>query len=156
MNVWLVEVFGNKELNTLFWVATASSAPFWLMMLLLPKAAVTRMVCRLWIAPPLLGLFYLYLLYLANDITGIPRLEGVEMKNVRRFWAHPILFIALWMHRLAMDLFVGIWIARFARFRSWEVRIELLLVWLAGPAGVMAFAARYWVSALLVRLRKVD
>ena len=51
---------------------------------------------------------------------------------------------------------IGIWIARFARFRSWEVRIELLLVWLVGPAGVMAFAARYWVSALLVRLRKVD
>ena len=154
MNVWLVEFFGSRELNTLFWIATASSAPFWILMIACPQAAITRAVCRLWLAPPLLGLFYLYLLYLTNDITGIPKLQGVEMKNVRRFWAHPILFIALWMHRLAMDLFVGIWIARFARLQAWEVRIELLLVWLFGPIGAMVFAVRYWVATLLGKLRK--
>lgn len=148
MTVWLVEYFGNKELNTLFWIATASSAPFWMLMLFAPRSQATAVICRLWLAPPLLGVFYLYLFYLANDVTGLPRLDGVEMKSVRRFWAHPILFIALWMHRLAMDLFVGIWISRFARFRSWDVRIELLLVWLLGPIGVMVFAARYWAAAL--------
>ncbi len=154
MSIWLVEFFGSKELNTLFWVTTASSAPFWLLMLFWPRSRLTAAVCRLWFAPPLLGLFYLYLLYLANDITGLPRLGGWEMKDVRRFWAHPILFIALWMHRLAVDLFVGIWISRFGRFRGWEVRVELVLVWLLGPIGTMVFAARYWVAALLARLRK--
>ncbi|EDY81015.1 hypothetical protein VDG1235_632 [Verrucomicrobiia bacterium DG1235] len=156
MNIWLVEFFGSKELNTLFWLATASSAPFWVLMLGWPRSRVTHAVCRLWLAPPLLGLFYLYLLWLANDITGLPRLDGVEMKNVRRFWAHPILFIALWMHRLAMDLFVGIWISRFARLRSWEVRLELLLVWLAGPFGALVFAVRYWVATILARVRRVS
>lgn len=99
-------------------------------------------------------MFYIYLLYLANDLTGLPKLQGIEMKNMRRFWSHPILFIALWMHRLAMDLFVGIWIARFARFRAWEVRLELLLVWLLGPIGAMVFAVRYWVASVLVKLRR--
>lgn len=154
MNIWLIEFFGNKELNTLFWIATGSSAPFWILMICFPRAVVTRAVCRLWLAPPLLGVLYLYLLYLANDLTGLPKLEGVEMKNVRRFWAHPILFIALWMHRLAMDLFVGIWISRFARFRTWEVRFELLLVWLFGPIGAMVFAVRYWVATVLSKFRR--
>ncbi|MBK1879210.1 abscisic acid-deficient protein Aba4 family protein [Pelagicoccus mobilis] len=154
MSTWMVEFWGSEELNLLFWIATASSAPFWVLMLVWPKAKVTRVLCRLWLAPPLLGLFYLYLLYLANDVTGLPKLEGVEMKNVRRFWAHPILFIALWMHRLVMDLFVGIWIARFARFRAWEVRIELLLVWLLGPLGAMVFAVRYWISVLLGKIER--
>ncbi len=147
MAIWLVEYFGSRELNTLFWIATASSAPFWLLMLLAPRSRATAALCRLWLAPPLLGVFYLYLFYLANDVTGLPRLEGVEMKSVRRFWAHPILFIALWMHRLAMDLFVGIWISRFGRFRGWEVRVELVLVWLLGPVGALVFAGRYWIAA---------
>ncbi|MDQ8180741.1 ABA4-like family protein [Pelagicoccus sp. SDUM812005] len=153
MAIWLVEYFGSRELNTLFWVATASSAPFWLLMLVWPRSRLTNTLCRLWLAPPLLGVFYLYLFYLAYDVTGLPRLEGVEMKNVRRFWAHPILFIALWMHRLTMDLFVGIWISRFARFRGWEVRFELVLVWLLGPIGTLFFAARYWVATLIGKWR---
>ena len=148
MTVWLVEFFGSRELNVLFWIATASSAPFWLLMLLLPRSQATRWLCRLWLAPPLLGLFYLYLFYLANDVTGLPDLKGVEMRKVRRYWAHPILFIALWMHRLTMDLFMGIWIARFARHRAWNVRFELLLVWVAGPVGALAFAIRYWIASL--------
>lgn len=156
MNIWLVEYFGSKELNTLFWITTASSAPFWLLMIFWPRSRVTAALCRLWLAPPLLGACYLYLLYLADDVTGLPRLDGVEMKNVRKFWAHPILFIALWMHRMAMDLFVGIWISRFGRFRGWEVRFELLLVWLLGPVGAMVFAVRYWAAALVSRYRKAQ
>lgn len=152
MTIWLVEFLGSRELNALFWIATASSAPFWLLMLFLPNSGATRWLCRLWVAPPLLGLYYLYLFYLANDVTGLPDLKGVDMRNVRKYWAHPILFIALWMHRLTMDLFVGIWIARFGRYRGWNVKVELLLVWLTGPLGATVFAVRYWVAILRRRL----
>ncbi|MDQ8205276.1 abscisic acid-deficient protein Aba4 family protein [Pelagicoccus sp. SDUM812003] len=152
MKVWLVEFFGSRELNYLFWVATLATTPFWLLMLFWPKSRAARWLCQLWVGPPLLGVFYLYLLYLADDLTGLPVLDGVEMKSVRRYWAHPILFIALWMHRLAVDLFVGIWIARFGRARNWEVRGELVLVWLAGPIGMLVFAGRYWLARIRGRL----
>ena len=154
MQVWILETFANKELNRLFWLATASSAPIWIMMLFFPRAKISRQVCQLWTAPPVLGLFYLYLLHLAYDVTGLPTLDDVEMKSVRRFWGHPILFIALWMHRLAMDLFVGIWIFRFGRFRGWNVSIELLLVWLAGPLGAFVFAIRYWIALIRTKIGK--
>lgn len=153
MQVWLLEFFGSRELNTLFWLATASTAPFWLLMIGWPSSRVTRLVCRLWLAPPLLGVFYAYLLFLADDLTGLPRLQGVEMRNVRSYWAHPILFIALWMHRLVVDLFVGVWISRFGRAKAWEIRIELILVWLLGPIGMAVFAVRYWI-AKAVSLRR--
>jgi hypothetical protein len=67
-----------------------------------------------------------------------------------RFWALLILLIALWMHRLAMDLFVGICIAR---FRGWEVRFELALGWLFGPLGTLVFAARYGVAVIAGKWR---
>lgn len=154
MPVWLLEIFGNRALNQLFWLATAVSAPFWLLMIGFPHARVTRLVCRQWLAPPLLGLFYGYLFYLAYRITGLPELEDVGMKSVRRFWGHPILFIALWMHRLTMDLFVGIWIHRFAEGRRWDVRLELILVWIGGPIGAFVFALRYWFARAMAWRRK--
>lgn len=154
MKTWLVEVFANGQLNRLFWLTTACSAPFWVMMIGFPQTSWTRRLCRLWLAPPLLGAAYVYLLYLAYTITGVPEVQDVEMKTVRRFWGHPILFIALWMHRMALDLFVGTWIYQFGRVRGWNVRVELALVWIAGPAGVAAFAARYWIMLFLVRTRR--
>ena len=144
MPVWIVEVFGSRELNLLFWSVTASTSPFWILMLFFPKSGMTRFFCRPWIAPPLLAIVYVYLLYLAEDLTGLPKVKGVEMSSVRRFWGHPILFIALWMHRMAMDLFVGIVMFRVGRYRLRMVSIELWLTWILGPVGMIVFALRYW------------
>jgi len=149
MQNWLLELFGSRELNALFWLANASTVPFWVLMIFYPDSRLAKGICRLWLAPPILGFFYLYLLYLANDLTGLPELRDLEAKSVRRFWNHPVLFIALWMHKLVMDLFVGIWIARFAALKRWEIQFELILIWLLGPVGMAAFAIRYWIASAI-------
>ncbi|MEM9160080.1 MAG: ABA4-like family protein, partial [Verrucomicrobiota bacterium] len=145
--------FGNRELNRLFWAATLSTAPVWSLMLLFPRSKVARFLCREWIAPPAMGVVYVYLFYLAQNITGLPRIDDVEMTSVRKFWSHPILFIALWMHRMTLDLFVGISMYRLGRYRKREVRLELALTWLLGPVGMMVFAIRYWIAESLRSLK---
>ena len=63
---------------------------------------------------------------------------------VQRLFAVPELLTAGWLHYLAFDLFVGAWIAE----RAGALRIPhllilplLLLTFLFGPAGLLAFAA---------------
>jgi hypothetical protein len=66
-----------------------------------------------------------------------------SLAEVRRLFAVPELLVAGWLHYLAFDLFVGAWIAE----RSAELGLPhlallplLVLTFLFGPAGLLAFA----------------
>jgi hypothetical protein len=66
-----------------------------------------------------------------------------SLAEVRRLFAVPELLTAGWIHYLAFDLFVGAWIAE----RSAELGLPhlallplLVLTFLFGPAGLLAFA----------------
>jgi hypothetical protein len=50
--------------------------------------------------------------------------------------------VAGWLHYLAFDLFVGIWItldARVHNFRHWWIVPSLLLTFMLGPAGLLTY-----------------
>lgn len=75
-----------------------------------------------------------------------------SLAEVRQLFDRPGLLAAGWLHYLAFDLFMGTWIAR----RAGELGIAhvvvlpvLVLTFLFGPAGLLAFAA----LRLLVRGR---
>jgi hypothetical protein len=67
-----------------------------------------------------------------------------SLAEVQRLMAQPALLTAGWLHYLAFDLFVGAWIAQ----RAGEIGVPHLLVvpllvltFMFGPAGLLAFAA---------------
>ncbi len=67
-----------------------------------------------------------------------------SLTEVRKLFAVPDLLTAGWLHYLAFDLFVGAWIAQ----RTAELRVPhvvrvllLLLCFMFGPAGLLAYAA---------------
>ena len=67
-----------------------------------------------------------------------------SLAEVQRLFAVPELLTAGWLHYLAFDLFVGAWIAE----RSAELGLPhlallplLVLTFLFGPAGLLAFVA---------------
>ena len=67
-----------------------------------------------------------------------------SLAQVRQLFDQPGLLAAGWLHYLAFDLFVGTWIAR----RAGELDLPhalavpcLLLTFMFGPAGLLAFAA---------------
>jgi len=66
-----------------------------------------------------------------------------SLAQVRQLFDQPGLLAAGWLHYLAFDLFVGTWIAR----RAGELGLPhflavpcLLLTFMFGPAGLLAFA----------------
>ncbi|MEL6794886.1 MAG: ABA4-like family protein [Pseudomonadota bacterium] len=66
------------------------------------------------------------------------------LANVQKLFEIPELALAGWIHFLAFDLFVGVWVARTAaqeKIRFWFVIPCLFLTFMFGPAGFLAFTA---------------
>lgn len=126
----------------LFALLNASTAPWWLSMILLPRAAWTaRLVDR---APLVLG--GLGLSYAALLARGLSDSDPIDVtgaaESMRAGLQRPDVFLAGWAHYLAFDLFVGRWIWRTALAEGRGCRVALLLTWWAGPLGLMVFMAQ--------------
>lgn len=66
-----------------------------------------------------------------------------SLAEVQTLFTHPQIALAGWVHYLAFDLFLGAWAVRTARAEGiphWTVIPCLLLTFLFGPAGLLAFA----------------
>ena len=66
-----------------------------------------------------------------------------SLPEVMALFTHPSIALAGWLHYLAFDLFVGAWEVRTARtggIPHWAVIPCLVLTFLFGPAGLLAFA----------------
>ena len=66
-----------------------------------------------------------------------------SLPEVMALFTHPQIALAGWLHYLAFDLFLGAWQVRTARAEGiphWMVIPCLILTFLFGPAGLLAFA----------------
>lgn len=135
----------------LFQIANTLVLPFWLLLVLLPRARVTRVVVHG--AGP--GVVF-GLAYGAAILLGQPGPEGGgfgSLAEVQVLFSSPYLLTAGWIHYLVFDLFVGSWIARDAAQRGVPHLATvpcLLLTFLLGPLGYLAYLA---LRAVLVRKR---
>ncbi len=111
------------------WVALALSP-------LAPRAAQSVAVA----VPLVLAVAYtgLVLAFWSNAPGGFSSLPDVQA-----LFTDPQIALAGWVHYLAFDLFLGAWAVRTARAEAiahWLVLPCLVLTFLFGPAGFLAFA----------------
>ena len=98
------------------------------------------------VIPLILSVGYVALLVLSpsNDGGGFSSLA-----EVMKLFSYPDAMLAGWIHFLAFDLFIGAWQCRAARadeMRFWLVIPCLVLTFLFGPLGLLAFLALRFVS----------
>ena len=127
------------DFETLFSIAGRIAMLGWLCLLfspLIPKWAD-------WIAgmilPIILSLGYVILLVTpSSDSAG----GFGTLADVMVLFSYGQAALAGWVHFLAFDLFIGAWVCRIARsegVRFWLVAPCLPVVFLFGPAGLLAF-----------------
>lgn len=129
--------------DLVFRIANAAALPGWLALAMSPPSVRWAPTARRWagrVLPAALAVVYVALL--ATHWRG----EGGfgTLAEVRALFAVPGALVAGWVHYLAFDLFVGGWIAERAAARGWPhafVLPILLLTFLFGPAGLLAYAA---------------
>lgn len=128
--------------DTLFMLANYSVMPFWLLLIVAPRAKITDMLVHSGLVPMVLGITYSALLL--NSMVGDTP-EGAGMGSLDALmisFSQPMAVVTGWVHYLAFDLFVGAWIARDAArmgIHHFSIILPLLLTFAAGPAGLLFY-----------------
>jgi hypothetical protein len=128
--------------DLMFSIANSAALAGWLALALAPASTRWGPMARRGAGRVLpAALAVLYVALLAVHWRG----EGGfgSLAEVRALFAVPGALVAGWVHYLAFDLFVGGWIAERAVARGWPHALVLpilLLTFLFGPAGLLAYA----------------
>jgi hypothetical protein len=125
--------------DQIFQIANPVALLGWIALLVGPLAPRATQAIATYVIPLLLSAAYTGLI-LANWSGA----EGgfSSLPEVMKLLSSPPLALAGWLHYLAFDLFLGAWAARTARAEGiphWTLIPCLLLIFLFGPAGFLAF-----------------
>jgi hypothetical protein len=130
-------------MKEIFELSNLLVAPFWLLLILLPRWRFTNRVMR----SPLvaLGPAVLYAVLMAPRLLLLaPMLLRPELPTIAALLGTPEGATIAWAHFLAFDLFVGRWIyldGRERRVSAWVMSPVLFLTLLAGPLGFLLHLA---------------
>jgi len=127
--------------GTLFTLTFAVAAPFWALMILLPRWSWTeRIIGSPLIVLPAVAIYAVLVVPMFGDV--LPAVVSPTLDGVRDLLGTADGAAAAWAHMIAFDLFVGRWCWLDARTRAvpaWVVAPVLVLTILLGPLGLLAY-----------------
>ena len=129
------------DFNTLFWLSTFISMPFWFLMIWLPDWSWTKRI----VSTPLIAL-PICLLYTINIIpifdTVIEAFLNASLPNFITAISQPANAVGTWQHLLAFDLVAGFWVYHDGYGRGinrWLMTLSLILILMLGPVGFLVY-----------------
>ena len=127
--------------GTLFTLTFALAAPFWALMLLLPRwSGTARIISSPLIVLPALVSYALLVLPALDDV--LPAVTSPTLQGVRDLLGSAGGAAAAWAHMVGFDLFVGRWAWLDSRERGVPALVMapvLVLTILLGPLGLAAY-----------------
>ena len=132
----------NSE--NIYLIANWGVIPFWLLLIFMPYHSLTNFFVQSIIAPLLLAIGYIFLiynLYLDNSIfDGFELYSGLD--GLYSMFANENLLLIFWLHFLSISLFAGAWIVRDTKkyFIPKIISIpSLILTYFTGPVGLVIY-----------------
>ena len=118
--------------------------PFWLMIILIPNSRITKVLVNSIIIPLILAITYIYVVYkailLEESLLQTFSLY-LNLDNLYTLFSIESFLLVFWLHFLALNLFLGSWIAsdgvKYNMPKS-LVFVPLILVYFSGPVGFQA------------------
>ena len=120
--------------------ANLLAMPMWLLMIILPKWKLTRLLTDYRIVPLVLSL--IYAVYIALTLRSGPPMDFGSMEAVRTLFTADNALLAGWVHYLAFDLLIGMWMLDQNRKLGIHQLIMapiLLATFMLGPVGFLLF-----------------
>jgi len=119
--------------------------PFWLMLIVIPNATITRFFINSVILPLILSTAYIYIIYQAI-LLDEPMLEVLKLylslDDLYTAFANESVLLIFWLHFLAINLFLGSWISRDSvkyNISRGLAFFPLILVYFVGPLGLVLY-----------------
>ncbi len=125
-----------------FSYANLMAMPMWLLLIVLPKWKVTRFLIDYKIIP--LALSLIYAIYIFIAITTGGGMDFGSLESVMALFTKENAVLAGWVHYLAFDLLVGMWIIdqnRTLKIHQLLIAPCLVGTFMLGPVGFLLFMA---------------
>lgn len=124
-----------------FSIAGMFTMPMWILMIFLPKWKITRFLMEYKVIPTLLSLIYaIYIIQAIILIGGM--MDFGSLASVMKLFTEENAVLAGWVHYLAFDLIVGMWMLR----QNEKLNIHQLIMapilfstFMFGPLGFLIF-----------------
>lgn len=126
-------------LDTLFRIANVAALLCWIALVLLPRWPAVRRTIEVVVVG---GLCTLYGVLISVYFFRVEGGGFFSLPAVQRLFESPPVALAGWIHYLAFDLFVGLWIAKSsdeAGLTRWLQTPVLLVTFMFGPLGLLLF-----------------
>ena len=128
------------EPTDVFSIANMTAMPMWLLMIILPKWKITGYLIDYKIIPILLSAVYLF--YIVQSISGGSGLDFGSLESVMAMFTKEDAVLAGWVHYLAFDLLIGMWIVnqnKTLKIHQILIAICLFGTFMLGPVGFLLF-----------------
>ena len=126
--------------SSVFSMANLMVMPMWLLLVLLPNWKVTRFLIDFKVIPLLLALIYAIYITVAIQINGW--MDFGSLKSVMALFTEENAVLAGWVHYLAFDLLIGMWMVNQNRTKGiLQILMApcLLGTFMFGPIGFLLF-----------------
>ncbi|MBT8188279.1 MAG: DUF4281 domain-containing protein [Croceitalea sp.] len=123
-----------------FSISNLMVMPMWLLMIVLPKWKVTRFLIDYKIIPLLLSI--IYGIYIISSMLSGPPMDFGSLASVMELFTFENAVLAGWVHYLAFDLLVGMWMLdenRTLKINQLIMVPCLLGAFMFGPLGFLLF-----------------
>jgi hypothetical protein len=152
MPIWLIELFGARDLDAAFLVIALMTAPFWIAMIAFPDLRYLRQVAQPWSVGPLFALVLVVLLWKSYNAAALPEIVALASYDAARAFAkHPIAFLVLFCNLQIINLFMGVMMYQKALRCGFRAPVELALCWFLGALALIPFGIRLIVRRQISR-----
>lgn len=146
MPIWLIELFGARDLDLAFVLIALMTAPFWLAMIFWPEVKLTRRMAQPFTVGVGFCVVLLVLLWKSYAASAFPDpMVNVRYQDAQEFTRHPVAFLALFCNLQILNLVLGTVIYNKALQARLRAPVELALCWLLGAVAVVPFAIRLFI-----------
>ena len=119
--------------------------PLWLMLIFIPNSRFTQILINSIIIPLILSVAYIYVLYQAilldESLVDILKLY-ISLENLYTIFAIESFLLIFWLHFIALNLFLGSWVARDAFKYNIKKKLTffpLVIIYFFGPLGLVIY-----------------
>lgn len=129
----------TKVMETVFQIANSLALISWIVIILLPKNDLVKKVVQYGFIS-ILGITYIALI--ASNITEMKSDSFSTLPNVKALFTQDVMVTAGWIHYLAFDLFVGLYIINQGiklNMQRWKYTLCLPFTFMFGPTGLILF-----------------
>ncbi len=128
------------DASQVFSIVNTMVLPMWGLMILLPRWKGTRFLCDFKIIPLVLSVIYAIYIFLSVQNGG--GMDFSSLESVMQLFTAEQAVLAGWVHYLAFDLIVGMWILdqnKEYKIPHWLIVPCLIGSFMLGPIGFLLF-----------------